>query len=415
MPSSSLYHIRENCRMCQGHHLEQVLSLGVSPPANAFLTQGQLTQDEPSFPLNVALCRDCGLVQLVNVVSPEYLFRNYVYVSSTSPSFVAHFDHFAETVLSRLPLHPTSLIIDIGSNDGILLRPYKSRGFRVLGIDPAKEIARQATSSGIETLPDFFTETLALKIVATHGHADLIAATNVFAHIDDLDEVARGIKALLSPEGVFVFENAALIDLLKQNLFDTIYHEHLCYYSLEPIIRFFKRFDLEVFVVEHVPTHGGSLRIFVARTGTRVIEPSVTAQMEEERRAGLADPNTYHLFQKAMEDNKQSLRALVDNVLATGGTIAGYGAPAKATTLLHYVDIGNDIIRYIVDDSPSKQGRYLPGKHIPIVSSERLLQEPPTHLMILAWNYAPQIMAKLEDYQAKGGRFIIPVPTPHII
>lgn len=413
--AASLYTVRPDCRLCRGQQLETVLSLPATPPANAYLRQEKLAEPEPFFPLTVALCRDCGLVQLREVVSPEHLFRQYIYVSSTSPAFVNHFITAAEQLTERFGIPAGSLIVDIGSNDGILLRPYQERGMRVLGIDPATAIAEQATTSGIPTIPEFFTEALAMQLRDAHGSAHFIGATNVFAHIDDVEEIVRGVKQLLAPQGVFVFENAYLIDFLEQTLFDTVYHEHLCYYSVQPLIPFFRRFGLEVFAAERISTHGGSIRVFVGHAGAHAVEPSVAERLAEEAQADVTNPSTYQAFSARVTENAKVLRSLLNTVRAEGGTVAGYGAPAKATTLLHAAGITRDDFTCVVDDSSWKQGLHLPGNHIPVVSYAQFAEAPTSHLLILAWNFAPQIIEKLAAYRAQGGKCIVPVPTPHIV
>ncbi len=405
------------CRACRGSGLAKILSLGSTPPANAFLTAAELAAGrEQSFPLDVYFCNECGLVQLRDAVSPELLFRDYVYVSSTSPAFVAHFESFADSMIKRFGIPPGAFIVDIGSNDGILLKPFAARGMRVLGIDPAREIARRATVAGIETLPEFFTPELARRIRDERGRAVLIAANNVFAHVDNLDGVTEGVRELLAPDGVFVLEVAYLGDFLEKNLFDTVYHEHLFYWAARPLRRYFERFGMELFDIERVPTHGGSIRAFAHPKGApHALSPAVAALVEDEHRRGLDQLETYRAFAERIAENKKRFGSLVKELKAAGKKIAGYGAPAKGNTLLSYFNIGPDVIEYIVDDSPYKQGLFTPGTHIPVVSAATLQEKPVDYVLILAWNFAPQIMEKLSRLREHGIKFIVPVPEPKII
>jgi hypothetical protein len=417
LSESNLYKTNTTCRVCGGTSLEKVISLGNQPAANAFLRKENLAEPEPVFPLEAYFCKSCGFVQLLDIVSPELLFREYVYVSSTSPSFVAHFEKLADEVNARLNLPGNALIVDIGSNDGILLRPWKSRGHRVLGIDPAVAIAKVATESGIETWPEFFSEEIADKIVQVHGNANLVTATSVFPHIDDLDSIVSGVKKVLSPDGVFMVEAYYLADMIRKNLFDTIYHEHLSYFSVATIQKLFARLGMEVFAVEETDTHGGSLRVFVQRAnGPRKIEKDIIDSfILNEEKQGINKINTYFDFAKTIEENKMHLRKLLLDLKNDGKKIVGYGAPAKGNTLLNYFEIGSDLLDYVVDDSPWKQGLLTPGKHIPVVSIEKIAETKPDYILILAWNFAEPIMKKLDFAKSYGAKFIIPVPKPQIV
>lgn len=406
----------ECCRGCKGSRWERVFSFGPMPPANAFLAKEDLEKPEHWFPLDVYFCHDCTLLQLRDVVSPELLFREYVYVSSTSPSFVAHFESFAEGVVRRFGFTPETLAVDIGSNDGILLRPLKALGIRVLGVDPALDIARRATQEGIETLPYFFDRVLAERLVRERGHASLITGTNVFAHVNDLDELLGGVGILLDENGVFIIEVPYLVDFLEKNLFDTVYHEHLSYFALEPLITLFARHEMEVFDAERIPVHGGSLRVLVKKQGGRhAKEHRVDGLLRLEETQDLSAVRTYHYFAARIEQNKEELRKLLGELKASGALIAGYGAPAKGNTLLNYFGIGRELIAYIVDDSPWKQGLWTPGTHIPVVAADELSRMPPDYILVLAWNFADSIIKKLDSFRARGGKCIIPVPAPRVV
>lgn len=404
------------CRFCLNKKLIQVINLGKQPAANAFLSKKQLREKEPFFPLKVNFCHKCGLLQLTYVVSPDYLFRNYVYVSSTSPVFIAHFEEYAQDVYKKLKLGSNSLVVDIGSNDGILLRPFKKLGTRILGIDPARKIAKEAAKNGIPTISTYFDQRIANKIIKKWGWADVITANNVFAHVPYIDELVLATKSLLKDDGVFIIEAPYLVDFLKKNLFDTIYHEHVSYLSVKPLMVLFKRFDMEVFDVKKTDSHGGSIRVFVGKNNSkRRIQPAVEKFVLKEESLGLRRLQTYQKFAKKIAQNKKSLNSLLKKLKSSGKTIVGYGAPAKGNTLLNYFKIGTETLEYIVEDSQHKLGLYTPGMHIPVVKPGRIQQTKPDYVLILAWNFAKPLMDKLSDYKKEGGKFIIPVPTPQVI
>lgn len=405
-----------SCQFCKSKNLKKVLDFGSTPPANSFLKKNELKNKEPRFPLQVFFCKNCHLLQLGHIVNPEILFKNYVYSSSTSPVFIKHFEDYAREVFERFKLNKNSFVIDIGSNDGILLKPFKALGVNVLGIDPAQNLAATATMQGLPTLPYFFDSKLAAEIAEKRGQADIITANNVFAHIRDLDEIVKGIKTLLKDEGVFIFEVAYLVDFLEKNYFDTVYHEHLFYHAVSPLDKFFKRHGMQIFDVKKVETHGGSIRVFVKKEGANhQIQNSVEKFIEEEVNKGLSEEIIYLSFFEKIRQNKNKLISILKEIKSEGKTIAGYGAPAKGNTLLNYFGIDAKILDYIVDDSPLKQGLFTPGTHIPVVSSAKLNQNPkPDYLLILAWNFAKPIMEKLSDFSQSNGKFIIPVPEPFI-
>lgn len=414
--SNSLFKKYPHCRFCLNKKLIQVINLGNQPAANAFLSKGQLKGKESYFPLKVNFCPKCGQLQLTHVVSPDLLFRNYVYVSSTSPVFVAHFEKYAKSVFEKIKLNKNSLVVDLGSNDGILLKPFKNLGVKVIGVDPAVEIAREATRNGIETIPKYFDQKLADKIIKKKGQADVITANNVFAHVPYIDELICAVRKLLRIDGVFIIEAPYLVDFLQKNLFDTIYHEHVSYLSIKPLTVLFKRFDMEVFDVEKTLSHGGSIRVFVKKKESkRLIKKSVEKFINEEETLGLRKVITYTKFAKQIDKNKKNLRDILKKLKSEKKVIVGYGAPAKGNTMLNFFKIGTNTLNYIVDDSSYKQGLYTPGMHIPVVSSERIIQDKPDYILILAWNFAESIMKKLIWYKKSGGKFIIPVPNPVIV
>ncbi len=398
------------CRVCKSGSLRKVLSLGSTPPANAFVKE--LKQPEQFFPLELSFCSGCGFVQLTHVVSPELLFRDYVYVSSTSPVFVEHFKDLAASIISRFKLSQKSLVVDVGSNDGVLLRPFKEKGMNVLGIDPAEKIAALATKGGIETLPVFFTPETAREVAGKYGKAKVVTATSVFSHVDDLDSFVTGVKELLADDGVFVVEVYYLYELLEKNLFDTVYHEHLSYFTAATMSKLLQRLGMQVFDVEETDTHGGSLRVFAQKSGgSRKVEASVSRFVAMEAAKRMSEASTYVEFAKKIEDNKVKLKELLHDLKSKGKKIVGYGAPAKGNTLLNYFQVGPETLDYIVDDSPWKQGLYTPGTHIPVVGFEELSRKRPDYILVLAWNFAAPIMKKCADFT----NFIIPVPKPQII
>ncbi len=401
-----------SCRVCRGSDIEKVISLGATPPANAFLKKEEIDSSEAFFPLEVGVCHDCGFAQLLDIVSPDLLFGNYVYVSSTSPVFVRHFEELSDHVIGKFKFQENSLIVDIGSNDGILLRPFKSKNWRVVGVDPATKIAEMATANGIPTVNAFFTPEIAKEIVSKYGKAKIVTSTSAFPHINDLDGIVEGVKALLDDDGVFIVEAYYLVDLLEKNLFDTIYHEHLSYFTVETISRLLNRLGMEVFDVERIDTHGGSIRVFSQKAGgPRAINQSVLDDLiDYEKNLKVESPGTYKEFFARIEENKKELVDLLNKLKSDGKKIVGYGAPAKGNTLLNYFKIGPELLDYIVDDSSWKQGLYTPGMHIPVVPSTELIENTPDYILILAWNFADPIMKRWENLRSKGVRFIIPVP-----
>ena len=406
----------KGCRVCKSTKLIGVLQIGMTPLANAFLKKEQLDLPETFYPLEVYFCENCTFLQLGHVVSPVVLFKNYVYVSSTSSVFINHFKSFASQMIKRFNLNKKSLVVDIGSNDGILLKPFKEQGIRVLGIEPAAHIAEMAKKDGIYTEAKFFSINLAKQIVKKRGKAKIVTGTNVFAHIDDLDEVIEGVNEILADDGVFITESPYLVDFLKERYFDLVYHEHLSYWAIKPLIRLFDRFGMTVVDVQKVPVHGGSIRVFAAR-GKKLKEAnaSVSGFKDLEQKMQLSDINTYFNYANKILENKRKLINLLTDLKLKGNKIVAYGAPAKGNTLLNYFKIGREFIDYIVDDSPLKQGLFTPGTHIPVLPPTRLKRDNPQYLFILAWNFADSIIKKHAWFKDKGGKFIIPVPSPKII
>ncbi len=406
----SFFH-RTTCRLCESSDLAKVIELTATPPANAFVPQSELDQVQEVFPLDVWICNDCSHVQLLDVVDPSVLFGHYVYVSGTSPVFVSHFQAYAGELLDRFAGEGCS-VLDIGSNDGTLLRFFQQAGCTILGVDPAQEISSTATEQGIETICGFFSCKMAEDIASSHGTMDIVTANNVCAHIDDLSDLVKGVKRLLSEHGVFVFEVSYLRDVYEKLLFDTIYHEHLDYHCLSPLISFFKRFGLRVFDAKRIDSHGGSLRVYVCHATASHAETSQVGQLcREEVELGLTRAETFRSYGQRVAELGAELRAIIEDASRSGKQVAAFGAPAKATTLMYHFGLTSDTIDFIIDDSPLKQGLYSPGLHIPVVPSAKLYEAMPDLTVILAWNFADAIIRNHQAYLDKGGVFVVPLPT----
>ena len=407
---------RSDCRLCGSRDLTKVLTLTPTPPANAFVPAAERKKKQATFPLELFLCGGCAHVQMLDVVDPRILFEHYVYVSGTSPVFVDHFRRYAESILRDFKPKAGALVVDVGSNDGTLLRFFKDAGNTVLGIDPAKEIAAEATRSGIETLNAFFDETLAKKIRKERGAAAVVTANNVFAHTDEMKGFTAGVRALLAPDGVFVFEVSYLADVVEKTLFDTIYHEHVGYHTVKPLKAFFAANGMELIEAIKIEPHGGSLRgIAQLKGGPRKPGRSVAERIGEEEREGLDRPERYKRFEADINARKAELGRLLRELKGQGKHIAGFGAPAKATTLMYHFQLGPDFVDFIVDDSPLKQGLFSPGFHIPVLPSSAIYEKKPDDLLVLAWNFAQPIIAKHKAFRDAGGHFIVPLPKVEVV
>lgn len=410
------YRIRKDCRLCGCEDLKEVLRLAPTPPANEFVPDGTAAQEE--FPLYLSACGRCKHVQLPVVVDPERLFRNYVYVSGTSPVFVDHFRRYAADMITQLNLAPGDLVVEVGSNDGTLLKFFRDAGMRVLGVDPATAIARAATADGVETWSEFFTEDLAKRIVAERGHAMLVIANNVFAHADDLKDIALGVKHLLNGRGVFTFEVSYLPDVIEKTLFDTVYHEHLSYHAVGSLARFLTTVGIPLRDVQRISTHGGSIRGLAAGAhSARPVSRSVTDLIAYEAALGLEeDPERpMRLLQQQISALRFQLNGFLDTAKSEGKRVAGFGAPAKATTLMYQFGLGAEDLEFIVDDSPLKQGLHTPGKRVPVLPSSAIEERKPDYLVVLAWNFADPIIAKNQAFRAAGGKFVVPIPEFRVV
>lgn len=383
--------------------------------ANAFLGKESEFATEKQFPLDLYLCETCGLVQLLDVIDPETLFRNYVYVTGTSATMAAHNKAYAATVTERLGLGKDDLVVEVASNDGSLLRYFDSHGVRTLGIEPARNIARIAREAGIATVEEFFTSTLARELRDAYGSARAIIANNVLAHVDDTRDFLFGARTLLAPDGLLVVEVPWLGKLVANLEYDTVYHEHLCYFSLTALSQIYSAAGLSVVDVEHVSVHGGSLRVYASPAPRESGTASVANLLAEEAAAGLRNPSRLERFARDVSRQRSELRALLESLISDGKTIAGYGAPAKGNTLLQYCNITSTMLPYTVDRNSLKVGCFTPGTHIPVLPVDTLAVRRPDYLLILAWNFADEIMGQQAEYRAAGGRFIVPLPVPRII
>lgn len=383
--------------------------------ANAFLGKESEFATEKQFPLDLYLCETCGLVQLLDVIDPETLFRNYVYVTGTSTTMAAHNKAYAATVTERLGLGKDDLVVEVASNDGSLLRYFDSHGVRTLGIEPARNIARIAREAGIATVEEFFTSTFARELRDAYGSARAIIANNVLAHVDDTRDFLFGARTLLAPDGLLVVEVPWLGKLVANLEYDTVYHEHLCYFSLTALSQIYSAAGLSVVDVEHVSVHGGSLRVYASPAPRESGTASVANLLAEEAAAGLRNPSRLERFARDVSRQRSELRALLESLKGDGKTIAGYGAPAKGNTLLQYCNITSTMLPYTVDRNSLKVGCFTPGTHIPVLPVDTLAVRRPDYLLILAWNFADEIMGQQAEYRAAGGRFIVPLPVPRII
>jgi dTDP-4-dehydrorhamnose 3,5-epimerase-like enzyme/SAM-dependent methyltransferase len=407
--------MRSTCRACGGDRLIRFLSLGELPLANSFLSSEQLRQPELRLPLEVYFCSDCHLVQLLHVVNREILFGEYIYRTGTNQTIARHNAALAQEVVRKLGLSSDSLVLEVGSNDGGLLQCFRQLGVRILGVEPARNIAQLAREAGIETINEFFDARSAAEIGRRRGLADVVIANNVLAHVDSPVEFLAACKSLLKPQGRVLYEAPYLLDLLERMAYDTIYHEHLCYFAVEPLVRLFTEAGLTLDHVDRTEIHGGSLRMWGKHADDSGPDESVQKLCAMERQAGLNRLETYQAFARRVERNRGRLRELLSSLKSEGKIVVGYGAPAKGNTLLCYCGIGTDWVRYTTDRSILKIGLYTPGSHIPVKPVEQIWREQPDYILILPWNFAAEIMENLSAFTQKGGRFILPIPEPEIV
>ncbi len=396
--------------------MTRFLELGDQPLANAFLRSQDEFADEPTFPLDVYLCRDCALVQLLDVIDPELLFRNYLYVTGTSDTIAQHNQAYARSVGQALELGSDDLVIEVASNDGSLLRCFQEHGVRTLGVEPAANIAEQARAHGVETLDVFFDEAAAQEIRASRGAARAVIGNNVLAHVDDPQGFLRGCKALLDETGLVMVEVPYLGPFLERLEYDTVYHEHLCYFSVGPLARLCDAVGLSIVRIDFVPVHGGSLRMYAGHAGVHGGHAAdVLRLVEQERGQGMASLERFERFAEEVAEGRRTLLELLDRLKAEGRSVAGYGAPAKGNTLLNYCGIDTGRLAYTVDKNPLKVGLYTPGMHLPVLPVSTLLERKPDYVLILAWNFAEEIQRQQQAYREQGGRFIVPIPRAEVI
>ncbi len=408
-------HQRSDCRACGSTDLEMVFALKPTPVGDDYVTADRLAEVQPSYPIDTYLCRQCGLAQIIDVIDPDVLYGNYIYVTQSSPGLNTHFQGYAERVVQRCAVAPGSLVIDLGSNDGTLLRSFKSLGMKVLGVEFAAHIAEQATANGIETIGKFFERGLAKELVASHGHARVVTANNVFANIDDLRSWVDGVNELLAADGVFVFESYYLSDVIDNMVFDFIYHEHLSSFSVKPMQMLFQSVGLELVAVERVATKGGSLRYFVQRPhGPVQQDGSVAGLLAEEDAKGLYRKETYDAYAARIDGLKQETLTFLRRAKREGKSVAGFGASITCTTLIYHFEIGQ-YLDYLVDDNAAKQGRFSPGWHLPVLPSVALYERKPDYVIVLAWRFAEQFINKNQAYLDQGGVFMVPVPEFRIV
>jgi SAM-dependent methyltransferase len=413
--SNGLEHQRTaaaTCRFCGTALKQTFVDLGMSPLCETYPAASDFNRGERYYPLHVYVCEECYLVQLEQYESPEDIFGDYPYFSSYSDSWLKHAETYCDKTIARFGLDKHSSVVEVASNDGYLLQYFVQRNVPALGIEPAANVARVAVEKGVPTLVRFFGTQLANELAADGGCADLVLGNNVLAQVPDLNDFVEGLKILLKPNGVLTLEFPHLLKLIEHNEFDTIYHEHFSYFSMLSTARILEAHGLRVFDVEELSTHGGSLRVYACRTESEAhaVRPRCEELIAEEIEAGLASPSGYYNFAQQVKETKLALLSFLLTAAQEGKSVAGYGAPGKSATLLHYCGIGKDLIQYTVDRSPYKQGRFLPGTHIPIHHPDRIRETRPDYVVILPWNLKTEIMNQLHFIRDWGGRFVIPIP-----
>ncbi len=403
------------CKSCGKGNCCEIIDLGLQPLANNLLSKEDLEKPEPRFPLNLTVCKCCWLMQIQELVPPTQLFSEYLYFSSISDALLEHSKSNVEQRIREEKLDGNSLVVEIASNDGYLLQNYQRLKIPCLGIEPAANIAKVARDThGIETIVDFFGLELAQSLTCDGRQADLIHANNVFAHVPDTNDFVAGVSQLLKPTGLAVFEFPYGVEMIEQNEFDTIYHEHVFYFTLTALRPLLLRHNLEAYHVERHSIHGGTLRLFICQQGSRPIQESVNKLQKHERDQGIDTPDYYKQFASNISKIRHDLTAKIAELKSQGKSIAAYGASAKGSTLLNYFNLPTGSLDFVVDRSSAKQGRFSPGLHLPILAPEALLQRQPDYALLLTWNFKEEIFAQQHEYRKRGGKFIIPIPSVSI-
>ncbi len=416
-----MIHVRRTtCRACDSAALERFLDLGLQPLANAFPAAAAEFAGEARYPLEVWFCRDCALAQLVDVIDPVVLFGHYLYMTGMSSTMDVHNVGYARAIVDAGGLGPDDLVVEVASNDGSLLLRLAELGVRTLGVEPAANLAEVARGRGVETLTRFFDKDAARTLVAERGHAACVVGNNVFAHVDDPRGFLAGMALVAGEKGRVVFEVPYLGHLLDRFEYDTVYHEHLSYFSVTALAGLCTKAGVRIDRIEDVAVHGGSLRVWGRRAGAAPIHetvhaPEVERRVAEEEKAGLAGPARFHAFAADVAEHRRRLRSFLSGLKARGARIAAYGAPAKGNTLLNYCGIGPETIEFVVDRNPLKAGRFTPGTHLPVLFPEAILEKQPDYVLILPWNIAPEIVELQAEYVRRGGRFIVPIPEPAVL
>lgn len=410
------YHKRTSCRACGQERLRPFINLGPTPLANSFLRSLDEFKNESSYPLEVYFCEECSLVQLADVVDPKVLFGNYIYVTGTASTIVSHNRQYAKTVVELLGLGGDDLVIEVASNNGSLLGCFNEHRVRTLGIEPAENIAAMANASGIKTVNKFFNSATANEILHEYGPARAVVGNNVLAHVDNPKDFLTGCKSLLSDDGLVIIEVPYLKEFVELGEFDTVYHEHLCYFSVTSLMRLCEAVDLAIVRVDRVAVHGGSVRIYAGKQEKHLNHSDrVVALAEDEQTSGLASFDTFERFADKARNTREKLTSLLKRLKAEGKSIAAYGAPAKGNTLLNYCGIDTALLNFTVDKNSLKVGLFTPGAHLPVLPVSAILERQPDYLLILAWNFAEEIMQQQGKYEARGGKFIVPIPEPRIV